>query len=1282
VETPVEVANPPGLDVIGHRIGGHGEFLASMLARLSSPAYRALSALTVRTPDDPAIGLLDSAALLADLLTFYTDRIAAEGYLRTATEERSLALLGRLVGYLPRPGVSAGTYLTYTLDADPRKGRDLEVKIPRGARAQSVPGPAEEPQSFESMEDLVARWSWNDLKVRQRRPYQLTLKDLPDRQSVQVAGVATNLKPGDRLLFVFGAEPGRQQLEVVSGVEIDQDKNITVIGRPLPALPDLKNLRTALRKLLDGIVGDTPPEIVKRSVILQRFAEGVLQPLRDDAGKDEDDEKGTPEDPGKLKTPTEYASRLAEVLERVTEALDIAAHYTHIREWLRNLHTDLTNLFQQAGQLEPPQPDDPGPGGHSGESLFPESLFNALGLAETVLRGGQSPPTELKPTSPAVLGLGALLGALRTPAARQPASSRQLRRDLGKLYGPGSDLGAQLLSALDPRVGEGLYTAWRQVDLTAPLALQELLAMRLVATPFGATAPLNAVTRGNGEVMHQEWELEVPQSLGLTVSYDVKPQDPPKPPTPGDPKDTPTSAKLLFELGANAWQDTIVDLGNGSPRNFGPGTVVYGIDAETKLMTFDFQKHLPPHKVSVSDEDAAKKVKVTITGPWTDEIPTQELAENDESYIWRYVTETKKWIRITWSRKKPADATGQLPFVDVTFFSTDRIPANLLTLDAVYEGVGVGSWVVVERPRKKTDLPGDPALNLVTARVTNIRTIAKQAFGISGKVSELTLDRPWLDERDTKLSQLRDTTIYLRGDPLKLADEPMVDEVAGDEIELAELYDGLDPGRWVILTGDRTDIPGKPTGVRGSELAMIAGLQQVVDTTRPGDIVHTKITLATDLAYRYRRETVHIYANIVRATHGAGRDEPIGSGDASKPSQAFLLRQGPLTWLASDDPLGAAGTLEVRVDGVRWHEVDSFAGRGPEEQVYVTETADHDTIKVRFGDGDRGARLPTGVENVRARYRVGLGRAGNVAGGRITQLTTRPLGVSGVDNPLPATGGADRDDASLLRRNIPLRVTAFDRLVSVPDYEDFARARAGIGRASARRLFNGTRQIVHLTVAGADDIALQEDSDIVTTLRTSLAEYGDASSPTEVAVREAVLLVISANIRVHPDHSWEIVEPAVRAALVDRLGFKRRELGQPAYLSEVLATAQAVPGVDYLDVDVFAGVPGGITPVGLDQLAESLTEPRTVVPARSAVFDETSYQVDPVPGQTTETLTAVAAKHGITVAELLRLNPDITDVSPLAKGRVVVVFRGVRPAQLALLSPAVPDTLILKEVQS
>jgi hypothetical protein len=332
---------------------------------------------------------------------------------------------------------------------------------------------------------------------------------------------------------------------------------------------------------------------------------------------------------------------------------------------------------------------------------------------------------------------------------------------------------------------------------------------------------------------------------------------------------------------------------------------------------------------------------------------------------------------------------------------------------------------------------------------------------------------------------------------------------------------------------------------------------------------------------------------------------------------------------------------------------------------------------VTFGDGVHGARLPTGHENVRARYRFGTGRAANVGADRITQAITRPLGVTAVTNPQPATGGAEADGPGLTRRTIPLAVSALDRLVSLKDYEDFARSRAGIGRAAAREIFDGRRRILHVTVAGVDDIAIADDSEVLRALRSSLAEYGDSRLPVRVEVRELVLLLLAAKVKVAPDHTWTVVEPRLRQALLTRFGSGRRELGRPARLSEVLATAHSVPGVDYVDVDVFTGVPASVTPEELARLEDSLAQPRTAVGARLAAYDEDVYRVTADDG---ETLTEVAARYGISLAELLRLNPDITDTRRLEKDRTVFVFRGIRPAQLALLTPRVADTLILTEV--
>jgi predicted phage baseplate assembly protein len=226
------------------------------------------------------------------------------------------------------------------------------------------------------------------------------------------------------------------------------------------------------------------------------------------------------------------------------------------------------------------------------------------------------------------------------------------------------------------------------------------------------------------------------------------------------------------------------------------------------------------------------------------------------------------------------------------------------------------------------------------------------------------------------------------------------------------------------------------------------------------------------LAYTYKRDTVSIYANVVRATHGETRSETLGSGDGSKALQRFTLKQSPLTYVAAATPAGAQSTLKVRINDILWHEADSLAGLGPTDRSYTTETDDADKTAVIFGNGQYGARLSTGIENVKAVYRSGIGKPGNVKAEQITLLATKPLGVKSVINPLRASGGADRDSRDQARRNVPLALMALDRLVSVQDYADFARTYAGIGKASSVQLRTSGRQLVNVTIAGADNIPI------------------------------------------------------------------------------------------------------------------------------------------------------------------------------------------------------------------
>jgi predicted phage baseplate assembly protein len=231
----------------------------------------------------------------------------------------------------------------------------------------------------------------------------------------------------------------------------------------------------------------------------------------------------------------------------------------------------------------------------------------------------------------------------------------------------------------------------------------------------------------------------------------------------------------------------------------------------------------------------------------------------------------------------------------------------------------------------------------------------------------------------------------------------------------------------------------------------------------PGEKRHTFIKLDRSLKevnaaeLCYKRDALKIYGNVVKATHGETRTETLGSGDASKALQTFTLKQPPLTYVSAPTPEGIASTLQVRVNDILWHETDTLAGLQPNDRNFITQTDDDGVTTVIFGNGRQGARLPTGVENITAVYRSGIGKGGNVKENQITLPLTIPLGVKEVINPLRASGGADRENRDLARRNAPLAVMALDRLVSTQDYADFARTFAGVGKAAAARLSDSIR---------------------------------------------------------------------------------------------------------------------------------------------------------------------------------------------------------------------------------
>ena len=232
--TPVEIANRPGLSSIGYRSGTWSTFRASMHAGLTRADRPALARLRTRSDDDPAIALIDAWACAADVLTFYTERIAQEHYLRTATERRSIADLVALIGYRLAPGVAAETWLAVTLETAP--GAPLAAVVPARTRVATLPGPGEVPQTFETTEDLAAVGAWNRPQVPRTEPRTPRSGD----SGVVLAGLATGLKPGDRLLFAADDRTlvDHWELTRVTAATPDPATGTTTVGFA-PTLSDL-----------------------------------------------------------------------------------------------------------------------------------------------------------------------------------------------------------------------------------------------------------------------------------------------------------------------------------------------------------------------------------------------------------------------------------------------------------------------------------------------------------------------------------------------------------------------------------------------------------------------------------------------------------------------------------------------------------------------------------------------------------------------------------------------------------------------------------------------------------------------------------------------------------------------------------------------------------------------------------------------------------------------------------------------------------------------------------
>jgi predicted phage baseplate assembly protein len=496
-------------------------------------------------------------------------------------------------------------------------------------------------------------------------------------------------------------------------------------------------------------------------------------------------------------------------------------------------------------------------------------------------------------------------------------------------------------------------------------------------------------------------------------------------------------------------------------------------------------------------------------------------------------------------RVLPDEAKAGIPDPNDRTLEDDAEASNntrAIYLDTTYTTIVPGSFVALTSPGQ-------------TAQIYAVREnqeTSRADYAISAKVTKVIVDAP---QAFPSGFTLRGTTVLAQNEPLTLAQLPITDDIQGDTIPLDRAIQDLQEGETVIDSGDLTYLPGSLT-------SDAEAIRQVV--LQSG---FTTLVLERPLVYAYVRSTVTINSNVALSTHGESGQEVLGSGDATQVFQRFTLKQPPLTYVSAQNETGAASTLQVRVNDILWKEVPDLFGHGPEERIYVARQEDSGSTTVIFGDGITGARLPSGQQNIIASYRKGIGLPGLVKADQLSQIPNRPLGVKGVTNPLPANGAEDPEKLEQARRNAPLQILTLGRVVSLQDYEDFARAFSGIGKALATFTWTGQNRSVFLTIAGINGAAIATTDDLYTNLVNALSAAGDPGVIFAVQPYKPALFRVSGTVTTDPAFLPEKILSAVDVALRSGFSFDAREFGQPVALSEVVAVIQGVPGVVAVDID-------------------------------------------------------------------------------------------------------------------
>lgn len=1188
---PPALQNPPGLSALAYRIGRYDSWLewmthalmewdhyplttlpsevesgSTFMSRNAVPAsLRRRVRLNLSEEDNWILGLLKAWSTVGDVLTFYQERLINEGYLRTAQQPQSVHELVRLLDYRPEPAVGGSVALA--VEVTDVEGLPPRVTVASGTAVASVPPPGAAPQTFELTTELEGYAAWNLL-----RPSLLD-EEVPD----VLNGTSTGLS-------LLG-----------TGLALDPGSGVVISGR-------CQDEEVALFRLLDQIdavnadpahtkiswqppLGDKYSEVVKPKVSV----------LRQQAHLFGDRAPSWSEQPLDLR-------------RRFRSPRGGVQHLAPPKPWTSQNEglpeSEIRCLtYDGAGHLFCGTVDDgvwflaaDGDRWEQGEGVPAQLEVHALAVDPTggvlagTMRGGIYRSADHGAHWSELTGR--TMGRARwTLVQRSQRLDRLPEVPVRALLTVGEGEGWSLLVGTDSGVylSTDLANSWVPRNGGFPGSDAKTGETSLVITSLV----------GNGER-----ELYAGTANGVFHSTDLGRRW--QPVNRGLPGTDPLTGIGSERIRALAWR---------RDRRSGDNVLLAGTsqgvyrsqDGGTSWQSAREGMRGPDDK-SVPQVDSLVVVDDPIT-------VTTRCVAGAEAGLWESADLGDSWRRIELEVPEiTAVAAGPRASLatasPLAGFSVEEWPGFELShhhidLDRLGPAPASGSWVVLAPDPGLEDPP--PA---GVFRVKRTFPTERCDFTLDATVTRIELEgRPEL-----RPYPLRRTRVYFQSQELALL--PKLQRASFSKVlsEMESILKSIESDRSLIVTtessgpdsGEEGDAVEPGETAEGADVASqqveadvveeLAGQESVVRDGSSGQqgVQTTAGELASELRYILSQDapgsdggpstgvggllgrlrlsvssldSFSVYGNVATATEGRTlRDEVLGDGDASKVLQRFQLSE-PLAYQRGAPK--SLASLSVRVNDQLWREVPCLYGEAPDARVYEIERAHDGRATVIFGDGTYGSRLPTGRGNVVATYQTGI-TDGDIFPNSVRLMSSRPLGLANVGNPLAGTPGSLIEPPDSIRQRAPRSLRVFGRILSVRDYEDFALGFPGISKATAQELDLEGRRIIHLTVATQGrHHRPAAGSRLLDDLLTAIEKIRSGSQVIRIEPFRHAPLEVAAEVRLAPGFVWKKVLPRLRSALAERFSFERSAFGATVSASEAIRVLQRVAGVESIRLETF-----------------------------------------------------------------------------------------------------------------